>query len=114
MAVSRRNDVHVVAGGGDPTGVPPAMSEDPGWAERIMSVNELIHLPVAALPVRLPQLELLELPGGRAHERVLELIKKNHHRTAAEIVQALYCEVREFARNSPQLDDLTAIVIKVN
>ena len=47
-------------------------------------------------------------------ERVLEIVKKNHRRPAAEIVQALYCEVRRFARNSPQLDDLTAIVIKVN
>jgi sigma-B regulation protein RsbU (phosphoserine phosphatase) len=47
-------------------------------------------------------------------ERVLEVVKKNQHRPAAEIVHSLYCEVRAFAGNAPQLDDLTAIVIKVN
>ena len=46
-------------------------------------------------------------------ERVLEVIKEHREKPASEIVQALYDAVRAFARNSPQIDDLTAIVIKV-
>ncbi|MGZ8921186.1 MAG: SpoIIE family protein phosphatase, partial [Limisphaerales bacterium] len=47
------------------------------------------------------------------NERVLELVKQHRDKPANEIVQALYKAVREFAGNSPQIDDLTAIVIKV-
>lgn len=46
-------------------------------------------------------------------ERVLELIKKHRHESAACIVQALYEAVRAFNGESPQLDDLTATVVKV-
>jgi sigma-B regulation protein RsbU (phosphoserine phosphatase) len=46
-------------------------------------------------------------------ERVLDIIKQHRHEPANEIVQALYDAVREFAGNAPQIDDLTAIVIKV-
>jgi PAS domain S-box-containing protein len=46
-------------------------------------------------------------------ERVLEIVKENRSLPAAEIVQRLYREVRRFAGAEPQLDDLTAIVIKV-
>jgi serine phosphatase RsbU (regulator of sigma subunit) len=48
------------------------------------------------------------------NERVLELVKQHRDKSAHEIVQALYKAAREFAGNSPQIDDLTAIVIKVN
>jgi sigma-B regulation protein RsbU (phosphoserine phosphatase) len=46
-------------------------------------------------------------------ERVLELVKKTREQSAADIVQALYHAFQEFTGNAPQLDDLTAIVIKV-
>lgn len=46
-------------------------------------------------------------------EGVLELVKQNRHRPAEEIVQALHTAIHEFTGNAPQLDDLTAIVIKV-
>jgi sigma-B regulation protein RsbU (phosphoserine phosphatase) len=46
-------------------------------------------------------------------ERVLELVKRHREASAGDIVQALYHAVREFTEESPQIDDLTAIVIKV-
>ncbi|HEX7859822.1 MAG TPA: SpoIIE family protein phosphatase [Verrucomicrobiae bacterium] len=46
-------------------------------------------------------------------ERVLEVIKENRTRSANEIIQALYDAVQRFSGSSPQLDDLTAVIIKV-
>lgn len=46
-------------------------------------------------------------------ERVLDVVRKNRERCAAEIVEELYREIRQFTGHAPQLDDLTAIVIKV-
>lgn len=46
-------------------------------------------------------------------ERVLEVVRQHRNDQAGDIVQALYRSVREFAGTSPQIDDLTAIVIKV-
>jgi len=46
-------------------------------------------------------------------ERTLEVVRANRHRAAKEIVQALAREVDEFTQFQRQLDDITAIVIKV-
>jgi sigma-B regulation protein RsbU (phosphoserine phosphatase) len=45
-------------------------------------------------------------------ERILEVVRANRGKAAREIVDALYAAVREFAQNTPQLDDVTAVVIK--
>ncbi|HKI72317.1 MAG TPA: PP2C family protein-serine/threonine phosphatase, partial [Verrucomicrobiae bacterium] len=45
-------------------------------------------------------------------ERILEIARANRGKSAREIVDALYAAVREFAQNTPQLDDVTAVVIK--
>ncbi|MGV3774831.1 MAG: SpoIIE family protein phosphatase [Verrucomicrobiales bacterium] len=47
-------------------------------------------------------------------ERVFEVVRRMQNRPAREILSALYEELRNFTRDAPQLDDLTAIVIKVN
>jgi PAS domain S-box-containing protein len=47
-------------------------------------------------------------------DRVLEVVKNNRKRAAGEIVHELHEAVRKHTGNAPQLDDLTAIVIKVN
>jgi serine phosphatase RsbU (regulator of sigma subunit) len=47
-------------------------------------------------------------------ERALEVVRANRNRTAKEIVQALAREVDEFTQFQGQLDDITAIVIKVD
>lgn len=46
-------------------------------------------------------------------ERVLAVIRANREKTAQHIVETIYQAVRQFSRNSPQIDDVTAIVIKV-
>jgi serine phosphatase RsbU (regulator of sigma subunit) len=46
-------------------------------------------------------------------ERTLEVVRANRHRSAAEIVEALYRSVRSFAQDAPQEDDITAVVLKV-
>ena len=45
-------------------------------------------------------------------ERILEVVRANRGKAAREIVDALYAAVRQFAQNTPQLDDVTAVVIK--
>jgi sigma-B regulation protein RsbU (phosphoserine phosphatase) len=44
--------------------------------------------------------------------RVAELVVAHHCRPAKEILDAILAAVREFAQGAPQLDDMTAIVIK--
>jgi serine phosphatase RsbU (regulator of sigma subunit) len=53
-------------------------------------------------------------PGGTMFEkeRVAELVAAHHCRPAREILDAILAAVREFAQGTPQLDDMTAIVIK--
>jgi len=46
--------------------------------------------------------------------RALEIVRANRNRTAREIVQVLAREVDEFTQFQRQLDDITAIVIKVD
>jgi len=46
-------------------------------------------------------------------ERTLAVIRANRERSAQHIVEAIYQAVRQFSRNSPQIDDVTAIIIKI-
>ncbi len=46
-------------------------------------------------------------------ERTLAVVQAHRDRPAREIVEAIYCAVRDFSQGTPQQDDLTAIVIKV-
>lgn len=46
-------------------------------------------------------------------QRALDVVIANRHRTAAEIVAALYQAVRQFAQPDRQLDDITVVVVKV-
>jgi sigma-B regulation protein RsbU (phosphoserine phosphatase) len=46
-------------------------------------------------------------------DRALAVVRANRLRSARDIVAALYQEVRTFSGNRPQLDDITAVVIKV-
>ena len=46
-------------------------------------------------------------------ERTLNVVRQNRDKPAREILDALYRAVRDFSQQTPQLDDVTAIVIKV-
>jgi sigma-B regulation protein RsbU (phosphoserine phosphatase) len=50
-------------------------------------------------------------PFGR--ERMLEFVRANCHRTAAELVEGLCAAVRDFSAGQTLLDDTTTVVIKV-
>ena len=45
--------------------------------------------------------------------RILEAVRTSAHLPAAQILAALFERVRAFAQGGPQLDDLTAVVLKV-
>ncbi len=47
-------------------------------------------------------------------ERALDVVRANRHRSAAEIVESLYRSARSFAEDTPQQDDITAVVLKVD
>lgn len=46
-------------------------------------------------------------------DRILQVAQENRTKSAREIVEALYEAVRRFSKNTAQMDDVTAIVIKV-
>jgi PAS domain S-box-containing protein len=54
-------------------------------------------------------------PAGEffGHERVLETLRANLDRSAAEILEALRLAIRKFAGEGEQLDDVTAVAVKV-
>jgi sigma-B regulation protein RsbU (phosphoserine phosphatase) len=60
---------------------------------------------------------VVEAPDPMRHTfsqgRVLDLVRVYRHASAREIACNLFHAVRAFAQNEPQLDDMTALVIKV-
>ncbi len=57
--------------------------------------------------------EAISVDGRQfGRERIFDLVRNNHHKSASEIVGALFRAASEFGRQ-PQEDDITAIVIKV-
>lgn len=46
-------------------------------------------------------------------ERMLDVVRNHAAKSAAQIVEALFCEAREFAEGKLQEDDITAVVVKV-
>jgi serine phosphatase RsbU (regulator of sigma subunit) len=55
-----------------------------------------------------------ESPEGVAFgiERTVDVVRANRHRPAGEIVEALYRSIRSFAKDTPQQDDITAVILK--
>ena len=47
------------------------------------------------------------------NERALQVVRDNRHRPAREILDILCQAVRDFSQNTPQLDDITGLIIKV-
>ena len=45
-------------------------------------------------------------------QRMCEVIRRRRHLTCREIVERIYESVLEFSAGSPQLDDLTALIVK--
>jgi sigma-B regulation protein RsbU (phosphoserine phosphatase) len=91
------------------------------------------YMPLGVLPGRVPSARprtlqpgqvVLFLTDGVAEttspqgvafgiERTLDVLRANRHRPAGEIVETLYRSARNFAEGTPQQDDITAVVLKV-
>jgi sigma-B regulation protein RsbU (phosphoserine phosphatase) len=48
---------------------------------------------------------------GRKH--MLDVVRNNGNKSAAQIVDGLFCAARDFTERRPQEDDITALVVKV-
>jgi PAS domain S-box-containing protein len=46
-------------------------------------------------------------------DRILDVVRANRDKSAHDIVEALYQAVRQFGEGHPQIDDVTAIIVKV-
>jgi sigma-B regulation protein RsbU (phosphoserine phosphatase) len=56
--------------------------------------------------------------GGRVeneygNDRLIELMRRNRHRTAAELVDDIFTSVDQFSEGAPSGDDRTAVVVKM-
>lgn len=94
------------------TGIPLGMKTDTQFAsapEIILSSGDLILLLTDGV-------EEASAPDGMLFglARILDTVRSNRFMPAQQIVQTLYETVRSFANNTPQVDDITAIVIKVS
>lgn len=93
------------------TGIPLGMKADTQFTsapEIILSAGDLILLLTDGI-------EEASAPDGTLFGlmRIFETVRLHRAEPAQQIVQVLYENVRAFADNAPQVDDITAIVIKV-
>jgi sigma-B regulation protein RsbU (phosphoserine phosphatase) len=53
-------------------------------------------------------------PDGKmlGQEGMLEVVRDNRHKSAPEIVAALFSAARKYTEGRPQVDDMTVLVIK--
>lgn len=53
-------------------------------------------------------------PDGELYgdDRLIKLVRRHRDQSCAELIQTIYRDVKRFAQNTSQLDDLTAILIK--
>lgn len=53
-------------------------------------------------------------PDGKQynHERLVELLRRHRDQPCAELIQTIYHDVLNFAHGTPQLDDLTVVLIR--
>jgi phosphoserine phosphatase len=93
------------------TGIPLGMRPDFQFA----SAPELILAPGDIVLVLTDGIEEATAPDETLFgiDRIIEIVRANRTSSAQKIVQTLYEEVRAFANHAPQVDDITAIVIKV-
>jgi len=94
----------------DATGMPLGIlpGRVPSAPARILHPGQVVLFPTDGA-------EDAESPDG-VHfgvERMLDVVRANRHQSAAEIVETLYLSVRSFAQDTPQQDDITAVVLKV-
>ena len=93
------------------TGVPLGIRPDMQYAESAeipLAAGDLILLVTDGIEETMSADNTLFGP-----ERVLDVVRQNRDKPAAEIVAALHRSAREFSGHTPQIDDITAIVVRV-
>ena len=93
------------------TGVPLGIRPDMQYAESAeipLAAGDLILLVTDGIEETMSADNTLFGP-----ERVLDVVRQNREKPAAEIVAALHRSAREFSGHTPQIDDITAIVVRV-
>ncbi len=93
------------------TGVPLGIRTDTHY----VASGELILAPGDLVLLLTDGIEESMSPDNQVfgEERLLQVVRAHRRQPAQQIVEALYQAVREFVRDGPQIDDVTAIVIKV-
>jgi sigma-B regulation protein RsbU (phosphoserine phosphatase) len=92
---------------GVPLGIRPNTAYPPATEVQLASGDLIVILTDGIDEAVSPEEELFGI------ERTLEVIRRHQAQPAEQIVQELYIAVRQFSRNTPQLDDATVVVIKV-
>jgi sigma-B regulation protein RsbU (phosphoserine phosphatase) len=93
------------------TGIPLGIKPDtnyPRATETALSVGDIVLLLTDGIDEAMSPDEAIF-----GADRTLEVIRARRHLSARDLVDALYHAVRQFSQNTPQLDDVTAVVIKV-
>jgi serine phosphatase RsbU (regulator of sigma subunit) len=94
----------------DATGVPLGVMPGrvPGGRPRTLQRGQMVLFPTDGIAeTTSSQGEVFGI------ERTLDVIRENRHQPADAIVEALYRSARSFAQDTPQQDDITAVVLKV-
>src|SRR5262249_1100129 len=106
--LDRRDEVkYVLDSTGEPLGIHPSSTLQVGAELPLETGDMIVLLTDGIVEARDPLRHTFD------HERVLELARLYRWAGAAMIVDNLYYAVRAFSQYQPQLDDVTAAVIKV-
>ncbi len=91
---------------GCPIGVRPGVPFEPPW-EVTFATGDLVVILTDGFT------EWIDASGRMfGNERLERLIQRYHALPASDLIAALYRSVLDFAGGTPQLDDLTALVLK--
>ena len=108
FVLDRQDNVkHVLESTGVPLGIHPASTFDASQELSLETGDVVVLLTDGIVEVRDPQRQTFN------QERVLELVRVYRWASSALIVDNLYYAVRAFSHYQPQLDDVTAVVMKV-
>lgn len=92
---------------GLPLGIDSSRPNPSGPSVSLQSGQVVLLMSDGIVEAESAERELFGLP------RAVDVVQKNRHRPAVEIVTDLLQAARDFGRHAPQNDDMTAVIIKV-
>jgi sigma-B regulation protein RsbU (phosphoserine phosphatase) len=93
------------------TGIPLGIDADLGVSSAppvALNSGDIVLLPTDGI-------EEAKRPDGSmfGRERAFDVVRENREKSAAEIVEALFRAAREYSDGERQMDDITAVVVKI-